>query len=327
MNILSGANTQETHGLKSSGRDEAITRANSENDTKRKQIDRSKQADSSTSQKKRKKETKKNKKVEVGQPSAINHDDVLKSMKWKSYDVVTKCSRDEHKKLLALLKGSIPVSFYSYSCLEIVPELRVHKIINMWTERAVLMELFFSLIGFSEEQVLNDQSWKIHPLVVHDHWLSQQTYHCHWGGVTCGFTTIGVGQGNPENTFDEGTLSVEECENSPIRARHINRCNGERSMDGWSCKQCPHIGSVTKIDLTLMGFSGSLPDNLYMLTSLHRLNVVGNLIERGIPDTYQRFQSLEFIDVSKNQMSDPLPDYLPTSLTELWYVKISRHVF
>ena len=338
--IPSDASTQEAHGFSPSRRDETIplanpareevNRTNHEYNTKRKQRDRTKQADSSSSNDKSKKEAHKKKKLEVGQPLTINHDDVLKAMKWQSYDFVTRCSRDEHKKLLALLKGSIPVSFYSYSCLEIVPELSYHKLVHMWSERTVLTELFFSLLGFSEEQVLNDKSWKKHSLVEHDRWLSQHSYHCYWGGITCGFTTIGVGQGNPENTFDEGSISafsVEECENSPIRSRHRNRCNGERNMDGWTCKPCPPVGSVTKIDITLLGLSGSLPDNLYMLTQLHRLNVMGNSIGGGIPDTYQWFQSLEFIDVSKNQMTDPLPDYLPTSLTELWYVKSVRHAF
>ena len=259
----------------------------------------------------------------------INHDEVLKAMKWNYYsDAVDNCSLNEFEALLSLIKASMPKSFIRYSCELIAEELALHQETGKWSERCILEGLFFSLTGLSDEQILNEEEWRSHPLVQHDTWFSEAD-HCNWGGVTCGITTIGVGGGNLENTFDnmDASDSVEECLASRLRARQRNRCNGKRKLDGWTCERCPPRKKVTKIDLTMLAFPGVLPSNLYMLTYLYRLNVMGNSIVNGIPNTYQRFKYLEFIDVSKNQMSGHLPNQLPGSMTELWCVAIIHAFF
>lgn len=251
-------------------------------------------------------------------PPLINHDEVLKSMKWTSYPA-SGCSQAEHNKLVTMFKGKIPASFSRYNCLRLLLELKHHQTTSLWTERAVLEELFFSLISFSEENILDTANWEGHPLVKHDTWLSD-VHHCHWGGVTCGITTIGVAEGNQENSFDNTHETVEECKKSRLRARHRNRCDRRRVYDGWTCGECPPLDTVTKLDLNKLGFTGVLTANLYMLTHLNRINVMGNLIHGGFPDTFEQFKYLEFIDVSRNQMSGLLPEHLPMSIAELWYV-------
>jgi hypothetical protein len=251
--------------------------------------------------------------------SVIDHEKILKTLKWKSYSEATSCTPNEEITLISMIQSIIPISFRRYDCPRLVQELDHHQASAMWSERAVLEELFFSLIGFSVEEILNEEEWEDHPLVQHDDWLSEEHY-CDWGGVTCGITTIGVGDGNLENTFDTAESNfIDECKKDRLRARHRNRCDGKRYLDGWRCEPCPPNHNVTKLDLTILAFTGVLPDNLYMLTYLHRLNVMGSLIKGGIPSTFKKFKYLEFIDVSKNSMSGPLSlDHLPVSLNELW---------
>lgn len=251
-------------------------------------------------------------------PPIINHDEVLKSTKWTSYPAKG-CSQSEQNKLLTMLKGKIPVSFSRYDCLRLLFELKHHQKTSMWTERAVLEELLFSLLSLSEEQLLDTANWESHPLVNHGKWLSD-LHHCQWGGVTCGITTIGVAEGNQENTFDNTRETVEECKKSRLKARHRNRCDGRSLYDGWTCGPCPQPDIVTKLDLTKLGLTGVLTENLYMLTRLSRINVMGNSIHGGFPDTYEQFNYLEFVDISRNQMSGPFPEHLPMSIAELWYV-------
>ena len=113
-------------------------------------------------------------------PPIINHDEVLKSTKWTSYPAKG-CSQSEQNKLLTMLKGKIPVSFSRYDCFRLFLELKHHQKTSMWTERAVLEELLFSLLSLSEEQLLDTANWESHPLVNHGKWLSD-LHHCQWGG-------------------------------------------------------------------------------------------------------------------------------------------------
>ena len=84
-----------------------------------------------------------------------------------------------------------------------------------------------------------------------------------------GYTTVG-----------EGDISNEEA----LRKKLIreNRCDQKRSYDEWNGMHCPPGDSVTKIDLTYSRFNGTLPENLYMLTNLHRLNLMGNRIRVSV---------------------------------------------
>ncbi|KAL7510061.1 hypothetical protein ACHAXN_006999 [Cyclotella atomus] len=246
--------------------------------------------------------------------SQINHEDILKKMMSNSYSKVMSCS----SMLYDELRGSVPISLCRYPCFYLLEELGHHQKTGMWSEKTVLEEAFFLLLGLNEKQILNVTNWQTHPLVEFDTWLKEPD-HCSWGGVTCGITTFGVGPGNQENTFDEAQSdSVDECLNSSLKVRQRNRCDGSRKLDWWTCQPCPPSNKVTKLDLTMLDFTGVLSENLYMLTQLRRLNVMGNSIVGGIPDTYQQFEHIEFIDVSKNGMEGPLPDHLPVSLIELW---------
>jgi hypothetical protein len=254
--------------------------------------------------------------------SRINHQDILKTMKWNSYSQVKSCSSDEYETLYDMLRGNVPISFRLHPCLFLLAELKNHQDTGMWSERSVLEEAFFLLLGLNEEQILDVTNWQTHPLVELDTWFREPD-HCSWGGVTCGITTFGVGPGNQENEFDEPPSdSVEECINFSDNVRERTRCDGRRKLDGYTCKLCPPSNKVTKLDLTELDLAGVLPENLYMLTQLRRLNVMGNSIVGGIPATYLKFEHIEFIDVSKNEMGGPLPDHLPLSLVELWYVTL-----
>ena len=254
--------------------------------------------------------------------STINHVKVLKTLKWESYDIaITACTVEDHRRLWLYIGARLPVNFSLYDCPRILRELKYHQETMMWTEKAVLEEFFFSLINLP----ISDTRWVMHPLVQHDNWFSEVDY-CEWGGVTCGSTTIGVGEGSHENTFDVADaelITSKECKNLQMRARHKNRCDrrNNRLTDGWTCEACPPKTSITKLDLTHLAFTGVLSDNLYMLSHLHRLNMMGNFIEGSIPITYKRFKYLEFVDVSKNKLSGPLPKHLPVSITELWYAQ------
>ncbi|KAL7468345.1 hypothetical protein ACHAXS_008563, partial [Conticribra weissflogii] len=118
-----------------------------------------------------------------------------------------------------------------------------------------------------------------------------------------------------------------------------DRCDGERLIDGWTGLPCPPSDSITKIDLVHLGVRlvGKLPENLYMLRNLHRLNLMGNRINAsiecssefimrftssvvvgGIPESFGMFEKLEFLDVSQNELRGPFPKHLPSTLLELW---------
>jgi Leucine-rich repeat (LRR) protein len=246
--------------------------------------------------------------------SDINHEELLFQLGLREYPPA-KCTKAlELIVQTSSIRDTLPVNFLIYDCTRIVQELRFHQATGAWSERTVLEEFFFSIIGASEEQVLSE-SWKSHPLVTHDNWLEEDNAVglCRWGGITCAYTTIGVGKGTDDNIQDDDDANEEST-----KLRHRNRCNGRRKVDGWTGKPCPPFDSVTKIDLTHLQFSGRLPDNIHMIKHLHRLNLMANQIHGSIPMTYSLFNQLEFLDLSRNMISSLEWNSLPTSLNELW---------
>uniref|UniRef100_A0A7N0VHP7 Malectin-like domain-containing protein n=1 Tax=Kalanchoe fedtschenkoi TaxID=63787 RepID=A0A7N0VHP7_KALFE len=81
---------------------------------------------------------------------------------------------------------------------------------------------------------------------------------------------------------------------------------------GWTgvtCDTQKKLARVTKIDLTGMGISGSLPERLVNLTALTHLWLGGNKLTGNIPELSQ-MPSLQTLHLESNNLEGPIPNSL-----------------
>ncbi|KAL3765692.1 hypothetical protein ACHAWO_007070 [Cyclotella atomus] len=87
----------------------------------------------------------------------------------------------------------------------------------------------------------------------------------------------------------------------------------------WYGVSCSDIGFVTELDLMSNNLVGTIPPEIYHLSSLKRLALVENCLQSTLP--YEMFQltRLSDIDLSWNYLSDTVPDelYVLKSLAQL----------
>eukprot|EP00986_Skeletonema_menzelii_P005606 scaffold2086_cov149-Skeletonema_menzelii.AAC.3 len=233
----------------------------------------------------------------------IDHDTILQSLGWETTsfaDYPSVCDSDAKRVLMPLIPElGLPNSFIRYDCERLVQDLKHHRMTGRWSERAVLEEFFFALTDIPPE---DEVVWSEVGLVSSGKWLSDSD-HCNWDGITCGSTTIGPGARGMDD--DDARKS---------------RCHGKMDVDQLLDIPCPPKTAVTKIDLTsIPRLNGTLINNLYMLTNLHRLNLMKNKIQGSVPASFSEFKKLEFLDVSDNRMSSQLPRNLPSTLEEVWF--------
>ncbi|KAL7447218.1 hypothetical protein ACHAXM_011210 [Skeletonema potamos] len=252
--------------------------------------------------------------------TVIDHDAILQSLGWENAifaDYPSYCDSNT-KEILPPLLGrlNLPNSFRRYNCDRIMQDLKHHRLTGRWSERAVLEEFFFAVTGIppGEEERLKSVG-----LVASGKWLSDVN-HCDWDGITCGSTTVGPGaRGMMEEEDDDDANCAVVAGVKTCKVKKT-RCDGKIDVDQFLNIPCPPKTSVTKIDLTSISYlSGTLISNLYMLTNLHRLNLMKNQIHGTLPASFSEFKKLEFLDVSNNQMTSQLPPNLPSTLEEVWF--------
>jgi len=83
---------------------------------------------------------------------------------------------------------------------------------------------------------------------------------------------------------------------------------------------CTSDGTVTFIDWTNRGLTGSIPSEIGNLTSLICLNLNGNQLTGSIPPEVRNLVNLENLSLQGNRLNGTLPDWIGnmTRLTNLW---------
>lgn len=215
--------------------------------------------------------------------------------------------------------GTVPNSFQRYDAGRMMEELKLHRSTGRWSERAVLEEFFFAVAGIAPE---DEKRWKSIALVTSGKWLSGDVSgadHCKWEGVTCGSTTVGPGLLGMEDDDDDDANCAIVAGVKTCKAKKT-RCDGTMDTDEILDVSCPPKDMVTKIDLTSIPYlNGTLISNLYMLSGLHRLNLMKNNMYGTVPPSFSEFKFLEFLDVSDNHLTSTLPLNLPNTLEEVWF--------
>lgn len=218
-----------------------------------------------------------------------------------------------------LQNGTVPNSFQRYDAGRMMEELKLHRSTGRWSERAVLEEFFFAVAGVAPE---DEKRWKSIGLVTSGNWLSGDVSgadHCKWEGVTCGSTTVGPGLLGMEDDDDDDANCAIVAGVKTCKAKKT-RCDGTMDTDEILDVTCPPKDMVTKIDLTSIPYlNGTLISNLYMLSGLHRLNLMKNNMYGTVPPSFSEFKFLEFLDVSDNHLTSTLPLNLPNTLEEVWF--------
>lgn len=218
-----------------------------------------------------------------------------------------------------LQNGTVPNSFQRYDAGRMMEELKLHRSTGRWSERAVLEEFFFAVAGVAPE---DEKRWKSIGLVTSGKWLSGDVSgadHCKWEGVTCGSTTVGPGLLGMEDDDDDDANCAIVAGVKTCKAKKT-RCDGTMDTDEILDVTCPPKDMVTKIDLTSIPYlNGTLISNLYMLSGLHRLNLMKNNMYGTVPPSFSEFKFLEFLDVSDNHLTSTLPLNLPNTLEEVWF--------
>ncbi|KAI2505152.1 hypothetical protein MHU86_9240 [Fragilaria crotonensis] len=133
-------------------------------------------------------------------------------------------------------------------------------------------------------------------------WMDFTVDVCDWEGITC------------------GDIRPSERDQPRIQLKFDGKIDvpyawGSAEEHRWSA---PHL--VTKIDLPELECPGTLPEELFMLTELRRLNLRGNLLHGTIPATYGDLVKLGFLDLSSNSLTG-VPwqlSKLYKNLQELW---------
>lgn len=251
----------------------------------------------------------------------IDHDAILQSLGWETTsfaDYPSACNSDAKRVLMPLIQElELPDSFRRYDCERLAQEMKHHRMTGRWSERAVLEEFFFALTEIAPE---DEATWSKVGLVSSGLWLGDID-HCNWDGITCGSTTVGPGAQGMEDDDDDDANTCAVIDGVKSCQEKKSRCNGKMDVDQILDVPCPPKTAVTKIDLTSIAnqLSGTLINNLYMLTNLHRLNLMKNKIQGSVPASFSEFKKLEFLDVSDNRMSSQLPRNLPSTLEEVWF--------
>lgn len=247
----------------------------------------------------------------------IDHDALLRRLGGLN-KYPDECDSGTEEILMSLLQdiNVLPNSFRRYNCQRLLQELSFHRTSGAnWSERSVLEEFFFAVTDTSPE---DETRWKSISLVVSGKWLSDSDY-CKWNGITCGVTNVGPGERGIEDDDNDDADCAVIAGVKTCKAKK-RRCDGIMDVDQILGIPCPPKNSVTKIDLTGFTFlNGTLSSSLYMLSNLHRLNLMKNNIHSTIPPSYSEFKKLEFLDVSDNHMTGQLPRNLPAKLEEVWF--------
>jgi Leucine-rich repeat (LRR) protein len=201
------------------------------------------------------------------------------------------------------VKISVPRFMRVYSGERVAEELSYYlRAKQQWSQRVVLELMYFALT-YGTDYKPDDNGYLEYPCLQHKtNWLNDEVDVCEWEGITCGNIHPSVHDrprvelklfGKIEGTYDWGP---EEEYRWP--ARHV----------------------VTKIDLPELKCRGTLPEDLFMLTELRRLNLRGNSLRGTIPATFGDLVKLDFLDLSFNELTG-VPwqlSHLFKNLEELW---------
>lgn len=91
-------------------------------------------------------------------------------------------------------------------------------------------------------------------------------------------------------------------------------CGGTQQC-GWSGVTCSNHGAIVAIDLATNNLSGTIPEELFALSQLQRLNLFANSLLGSIPNLSTLY-NLKEIDLQNNLLSgNAFPTSLPTGVT------------
>ncbi|KAI2510878.1 hypothetical protein MHU86_3499 [Fragilaria crotonensis] len=208
--------------------------------------------------------------------------------------------KDPH---FGLVKVSVPRFMRQYSGDRIGEELNYYLLSKQrWSQRVILELLYYALSYGTDYKPPEDFQSQTPCLENLRNWMDFTVDVCDWEGITC------------------GDIRPSERDQPRIQLKFDGKIDvpyawGSAEEHRWSA---PHL--VTKIDLPELECPGTLPEELFMLTELRRLNLRGNLLHGTIPATYGDLVKLGFLDLSSNSLTG-VPwqlSKLYKNLQELW---------
>ena len=200
-----------------------------------------------------------------------------------------------------LVKISVPRFMRQYSGDRIAEELNYYLLSNQrWSQRVILELLYYGLVYGADYKPPEEIE---HPCLRDaTNWLNDTVDVCDWEGITCG----SVLPSKRQRPRIELKLDI------PIDEPHSWGPTEEYR------RAAPNV--ITMIDLPKMACPGTLPEELYMLSELRRLDFRNNCLRGTIPTTFGDMAKLDFLDLSFNQLTGvPVQlSKLSKNLQELW---------
>ena len=213
-------------------------------------------------------------------------------------DATTCQYEDPH---FGLVKISVPRFMRQYSGDRIAEELNYYLLSNQrWSQRVVLELLYYGLTYGTDYKPLEEIE---NPCLQNKrNWLADTVDVCEWEGITCGNIL-------PSSNF-----------RPRVELKVYGKIEYPYQWGSTEETRRPAASVVTQIDLPELNCPGTLPEELYMLTELRRLNLLDNLLRGTIPATFGGMVKLDFLDLSFNQLTG-VPwqiSKLSKNLQELW---------
>ena len=100
----------------------------------------------------------------------------------------------------------------------------------------------------------------------------------------------------------------------------------DQALCSWAGLVCDASGSVTSILLSGLGLTGSIPDNIGLVSSLTHIQLNDNSLSGTISTSLYRLSLLAYLDISRNSMVGSIPSTFGT-LSLLQYLAISSISF
>ena len=98
-----------------------------------------------------------------------------------------------------------------------------------------------------------------------------------------------------------------------------------QALCSWAGVVCDAAGNVRSILLSGLGLTGSIPDNIGLVSTLTRMQLNDNSLSGTISSSLYRLSLLAYLDISRNSMVGSLPSTFGT-LSMLKYLAISSNL-
>jgi Leucine-rich repeat (LRR) protein len=184
------------------------------------------------------------------------------------------------------VKLAVPTFMRLFSGERVAEELQYYlRSEQQWSQRVVLEMLYYALTYGTDYKPTDDLYPEYPCLQQKTYWLDETVDVCLWEGVTC------------------GNIHPSQQDRPRSELKLFGKIEGTYDWGPWEEYRWPARHAVTKIELPGLKCKGMLPEDLFMLTELRRLNLHDNALRGTIPATFGDMVNLDFLDLSRNLLT------------------------